>query len=172
MIVRGRSAGFSTAPHDDSVVDPHDRAGPHHRPAARLPEAPIRCTAIGIDNSTVLLQIGRWSGVSRAFSGNRVRRPACACSARSALRSIRCQAADRDERWRQSHPPRRRNDRPDRLIVRCAASGKLRLLEVGAEAEPATVFIAYPYARRVSAKVLELTAHLRAAFGRPPYWEQ
>jgi hypothetical protein len=24
----------------------------------------------------------------------------------------------------------------------------------------------------VSAKVLELTAHLRAAFGRPPYWEQ
>jgi DNA-binding transcriptional LysR family regulator len=51
-------------------------------------------------------------------------------------------------------------------------SGKLRLLEVGAEAEPATVFIAYPYARRVSAKVLALIAHLRAAFGTPPYWER
>src|SRR5437879_2872593 len=52
------------------------------------------------------------------------------------------------------------------------ASGKLRLLDVGAEAEPATVFIAYPYARRVSAKVLALIAHLRAAFGTPPYWER
>jgi DNA-binding transcriptional LysR family regulator len=52
------------------------------------------------------------------------------------------------------------------------ASGKLRLLEVGAEAEPATVFIAYPYAMRVSAKVLGLIAHLRAAFGTPPYWER
>ena len=43
-------------------------------------------------------------------------------------------------------------------------SGKLRLLDVGAEAEPATVFIAYPNARRVSAKVLALIAHLRVAF--------
>jgi DNA-binding transcriptional LysR family regulator len=51
-------------------------------------------------------------------------------------------------------------------------SGKLRLLDVGAEAEPATIFIAYPNARRVSAKVLALIAHLRAAFGTPPYWER
>jgi DNA-binding transcriptional LysR family regulator len=52
------------------------------------------------------------------------------------------------------------------------ASGRLRLLDVGAEAEPATVFIGYPDARRVSAKVLALIAHLRAAFGTPPYWER
>jgi DNA-binding transcriptional LysR family regulator len=52
------------------------------------------------------------------------------------------------------------------------ASGKLRLLDVASEAEPATVFIAYLHARRVSAKVLALIAHLRAAFGTPPYWEQ
>jgi DNA-binding transcriptional LysR family regulator len=51
-------------------------------------------------------------------------------------------------------------------------SGQLRLLDVGAETEPATVFIGYPNARRVSAKVLALIAHLRAAFGTPPYWER
>jgi DNA-binding transcriptional LysR family regulator len=51
-------------------------------------------------------------------------------------------------------------------------SGKLRLLDVGAEAEPAMIFIAYPNARRASGKVLALIAHLRAAFGTPPYWEQ
>jgi len=51
-------------------------------------------------------------------------------------------------------------------------SGKLRLLDIGAEAESATIFIAYPNDRRVSAKVLALIAHLRAAFGTPPYWER
>ena len=51
-------------------------------------------------------------------------------------------------------------------------SGKLRVVDVGAEAEPATIFIAYPNDRRVSAKVLALIAHLRAAFGTPPYWER
>ena len=52
------------------------------------------------------------------------------------------------------------------------ASGKLRLLDVGAEAEPANVFVAYPNASRGSAKVLALIAHLRSAFGTPPYWER
>jgi DNA-binding transcriptional LysR family regulator len=46
------------------------------------------------------------------------------------------------------------------------------VVDVGAEAEPATIFIAYPNDRRVSAKVLALIAHLRATFGTPPYWEQ
>jgi DNA-binding transcriptional LysR family regulator len=50
--------------------------------------------------------------------------------------------------------------------------GKLRLLDIGAEAEPATIFIAYPSDRRASAKVLALIAHLHAAFGKPPYWER
>jgi DNA-binding transcriptional LysR family regulator len=52
------------------------------------------------------------------------------------------------------------------------SSGKLRLLDIGAEAEPATIFIAYPNDRRVSAKVQALIAHLHAAFGKPPYWER
>jgi DNA-binding transcriptional LysR family regulator len=51
-------------------------------------------------------------------------------------------------------------------------SGKLQPLDVGAEAEPATIFIAYTHDKRVSAKVLALIAHLRAAFGTPPYWER
>jgi DNA-binding transcriptional LysR family regulator len=51
------------------------------------------------------------------------------------------------------------------------AARKLRVVDVGAEAEPATIFFAYPSDRRVSAKVLALIAHLRAAFGSPPYWD-
>jgi DNA-binding transcriptional LysR family regulator len=50
-------------------------------------------------------------------------------------------------------------------------SNKLRVVDVGAEAESATLFIAYPNDRRVSAKVLALISHLRATFGAPPYWE-
>jgi DNA-binding transcriptional LysR family regulator len=44
------------------------------------------------------------------------------------------------------------------------------LLEVNVDAEPelATIIIAYPKDRRVSAKVLAITAHLRAAFGNRP----
>jgi DNA-binding transcriptional LysR family regulator len=51
-------------------------------------------------------------------------------------------------------------------------SGRLRVLNVDAEAESATIFIAYPKDGRVSAKVQALAAHLRKAFGAPPYWEQ
>ena len=51
-------------------------------------------------------------------------------------------------------------------------TGKLCVVDVGAEAEPATIVIGYPADRRVSAKVLALIAHLRAAFGTPPYWER
>jgi DNA-binding transcriptional LysR family regulator len=51
-------------------------------------------------------------------------------------------------------------------------TGKLCVVDVGAEAEPATIVIGYPVDRRVSGKVLALIAHLRAAFGTPPYWER
>lgn len=57
------------------------------------------------------------------------------------------------------------------VVHECVTSGRLRVLDVGADAEPATIFIAYPNDRRVSAKVLALIAHLRTAFGTPPYWE-
>jgi DNA-binding transcriptional LysR family regulator len=51
-------------------------------------------------------------------------------------------------------------------------SGKLCLVDVGAAAEAATIFIGYPTDRRVSARVLALIAHLRTTFGTPPYWER
>jgi len=58
------------------------------------------------------------------------------------------------------------------FIVHAAlAAGDLRTVDVGAEAEDASLHIAYPRDRRVSAKVVALTECLRAAFGDPPYWE-
>ncbi len=50
-------------------------------------------------------------------------------------------------------------------------SGKVAVVDVGAEAEPAAIYVGYPADRRVPAKVLALIAHLRSAFGTPPYWE-
>jgi len=58
------------------------------------------------------------------------------------------------------------------VVHEFVTSAKLRVLDVGIEAEPATIFIGYPNDRRVSAKVLALIAHLRSAFGIPPYWER
>ena len=58
------------------------------------------------------------------------------------------------------------------IVHDAVRSGELRLVDIGAEAESATLFIAYRNDRRVSAKVLALIAHLRAAFGTPPYWER
>lgn len=60
---------------------------------------------------------------------------------------------------------------PTFLVHRELASGALRVLDVGLEAEGAEVHIAYPREREVSAKLRALTAHLRQAFGDPPYWE-
>jgi DNA-binding transcriptional LysR family regulator len=58
------------------------------------------------------------------------------------------------------------------MVHDALASKELRAIDVGAEAEHATIFIAFPKDRRVSAKVSALVAHLRAAFGTPPYWDR
>jgi len=58
------------------------------------------------------------------------------------------------------------------IIHKLVSMKKLRVVEVGAEAEAATIFIAYPSDRRASAKIRALTAHLQTAFGTPPYWER
>jgi DNA-binding transcriptional LysR family regulator len=47
----------------------------------------------------------------------------------------------------------------------------LRVLDVGAEGEGATVHIAYPEHLRASGKIRALTAWLREAFGEPAYWD-
>jgi DNA-binding transcriptional LysR family regulator len=49
---------------------------------------------------------------------------------------------------------------------------KLKVIDVGAEAEGATLYIGYPEHLRDSAKIRALTAWLQEAFGNPPYWER
>jgi DNA-binding transcriptional LysR family regulator len=51
------------------------------------------------------------------------------------------------------------------------ASGKLVVVDVGAEPERATLYLAYPSERRDSRKIRALADWLRAAFGNPPYWD-
>jgi DNA-binding transcriptional LysR family regulator len=48
----------------------------------------------------------------------------------------------------------------------------LKVIDVGAEAEGATLYIGYPEHLRDSAKIRALTAWLQGAFGNPPYWER
>lgn len=52
------------------------------------------------------------------------------------------------------------------------ASGTLRSVDVGAEAEGAQLFVTYPRNRSTSAKVTALIASLKQAIGSPPYWER
>jgi DNA-binding transcriptional LysR family regulator len=50
-------------------------------------------------------------------------------------------------------------------------SRSLRAVDVGAEAEGAVIYVAYPDDLRGSPKIEALTAWLRQAFGDPPYWD-
>jgi DNA-binding transcriptional LysR family regulator len=47
----------------------------------------------------------------------------------------------------------------------------LKVIDIGAEPEGASVFVAYPDDLRSSEKIRTLTRWLRQAFGEPPYWE-
>jgi DNA-binding transcriptional LysR family regulator len=47
----------------------------------------------------------------------------------------------------------------------------LKLLDIGAEAEGATIYIAYPEHLRSSGKIRALTAWLRQSIGEPAYWD-
>jgi DNA-binding transcriptional LysR family regulator len=60
---------------------------------------------------------------------------------------------------------------PAYFIHKELAGKKLVVVDVGAEAEGASIYIAYPEDRRESAKVRALTVWLRDAFGNPPYWD-
>jgi DNA-binding transcriptional LysR family regulator len=50
-------------------------------------------------------------------------------------------------------------------------SGRLRVLDVGAAAEPEFIYMAHAQGRGPSAKLRALADHLRQAFGAPPYWD-
>ena len=60
---------------------------------------------------------------------------------------------------------------PAYFIQSQLARKQLAAVDVGAEPEGATLYIAYPYDRRGSAKIRALTGFLREAFGNPPYWD-
>ncbi len=47
----------------------------------------------------------------------------------------------------------------------------LKILDIGAEAEGATIYIAYPEHLRSSGKIRALTAWLRHSIGEPAYWD-
>jgi DNA-binding transcriptional LysR family regulator len=47
----------------------------------------------------------------------------------------------------------------------------LKVIDIGARAEGATLYLGYPEHLRASAKIRALTAWLRDAFGNPPHWE-
>jgi DNA-binding transcriptional LysR family regulator len=51
-------------------------------------------------------------------------------------------------------------------------SRSLKVIDVGAEAEGAEIFVAYPQDLRSAPKIEALTEWLRRAFGDPPYWEK
>jgi DNA-binding transcriptional LysR family regulator len=47
----------------------------------------------------------------------------------------------------------------------------LEVLDIGAEAEGATIYIAYPEHLRSSGKIRALTTWLRRSIGEPAYWD-
>jgi DNA-binding transcriptional LysR family regulator len=47
----------------------------------------------------------------------------------------------------------------------------LKVLDIGAEAEGATIYIAYPEHLRSSGKIRALTTWLRRSIGEPAYWD-
>jgi DNA-binding transcriptional LysR family regulator len=48
---------------------------------------------------------------------------------------------------------------------------RLMVIDIGAEAEDASIYIAYPDHLRSSGKIRALTAWLQQSFGKPPYWD-
>jgi len=60
---------------------------------------------------------------------------------------------------------------PTFFTYREIAAGSLKEIDIDVEAEGAELFVCYPLAPSVPAKVLALVDSLRKTFGRPPYWE-
>ena len=60
---------------------------------------------------------------------------------------------------------------PAYFIHEQLARSELAIVDIGAEAEGAMIYLAYPEDHRGSAKLRALTEWLRNAFGNPPYWD-
>ncbi|MEG3143214.1 LysR family transcriptional regulator [Sphingomonas sp. RT2P30] len=61
---------------------------------------------------------------------------------------------------------------PTFFVHDALGAGTLVAVDIRCAAEGAELHIAYPRDRSASAKVLALTASLRASFGDPPYWDR
>ena len=61
---------------------------------------------------------------------------------------------------------------PTFLIGPELSRGALEVVDVGAAADSADIFVAYPSSRGSSAKVRGVVDALKRAFGDPPYWER
>jgi DNA-binding transcriptional LysR family regulator len=61
---------------------------------------------------------------------------------------------------------------PTFFLKEALARRALKVIEVGAVPEGATIFVAYPPDLRTSAKIRALTGWLRQVFGDPPYWDR
>jgi DNA-binding transcriptional LysR family regulator len=60
---------------------------------------------------------------------------------------------------------------PTFLLETPLKSRTLKVLDIGAEAEGAMIYIAYPEHLRSSGKIRALTAWLQDFFGDPAYWD-
>jgi DNA-binding transcriptional LysR family regulator len=61
---------------------------------------------------------------------------------------------------------------PTFLLEAPLAERSLKVVDVGAEAEGAIIYLGYPEHLRSSAKIVALTAWLRESFGDPAYWDK
>ena len=60
---------------------------------------------------------------------------------------------------------------PTFLVHDAVTAGRLEVVDVGLQPEPATLALAYPRDRKPPAKVVALERALRRSFGDPPYWD-
>jgi DNA-binding transcriptional LysR family regulator len=60
---------------------------------------------------------------------------------------------------------------PTFMIHEQVRSGKLRTIDVGIAPEGAEIYVAYPKWPPLSQRLRAIITHLKAAFGRPPYWD-
>jgi hypothetical protein len=61
---------------------------------------------------------------------------------------------------------------PTFFLHAARGSRSLKVIDIGAEAEGAEIFVAYPEDLRSAPKIEALTEWLRQAFGEPPYWDR
>lgn len=61
---------------------------------------------------------------------------------------------------------------PSFIVSEALRAGTLRIVDIGIEADQEHIYIAHPDGRNPSAKLRELAAWLKKAFGSPPYWDK